>query len=47
MHSKPFRYSPLAGATVLGRVLLLIFLVFLVVPHPALWRGDQLGGGFD
>ena len=36
MHSKPFRYSPLAGVTVVERVLFVIFLVFLVeLHHPA------------
>ena len=43
MHSKPFRYSPLAGVTVVERVLGVIFLVFLVAPHPAYRRGELVG----
>ena len=44
MHSKPFRYSPLAGVPVVERVLGVIFLVFLVAPHHPVeagwWVGD-------
>lgn len=43
MHSKPFRYSPLAGVTVVVRLLVAIFLVFLVGPNPAQKRGGQVG----